>query len=123
VGEADPDAALQPGQVEAMQGLAEFQEHIVGDVHHGADGAQARAAEALAHPEGRLGAWVNGADDAAGVARAGLRGQEFHGEAIVMAWRDRGGDGGDAHRATVDDAHLARHAGEAQAVAAVRGQV
>ena len=52
---ADYDGrALQGVQVEGMHGLADFHQHVVGDVHHGADGIVAHGDEPALHPQGRL---------------------------------------------------------------------
>ena len=55
VGEADDDAATaEPGEVERVQRLVAFEEHVVRDVDDVADRPHARFHEPLRHPRGRL---------------------------------------------------------------------
>ncbi len=52
---ADYDGrALQGVQVKGMHGLSDLHQHVVGDVHHGADGIVAHSDEPALHPQGRL---------------------------------------------------------------------
>ena len=54
-GEAHDDAAPgEPREVERVQRLVAFEQHVVGDVDHVADRAHARLHQALRHPRGRL---------------------------------------------------------------------
>ena len=59
------DAALELAQVVGVHRLAELEHHVVGDVDHGADRAQAGAAQPLAQPQRRLRLRAHAADDAA----------------------------------------------------------
>ena len=52
---ADDDAAAaEPDEVERVQRLVAFEQHVVGDVDHVADRPHARFHEPLRHPRGRL---------------------------------------------------------------------
>jgi hypothetical protein len=84
--QAHMDGALQLGVVEGMQGLAELEHDVVGDVDQRADRADAAAHQAAHHPVGRRGARVHAAQDAAAVTRTGLRRIEHD----VAAGLDRG---------------------------------
>ena len=69
-----PPEALK---VEGMQGLAELQQHVVGDIHQVVDGPQARHLEAAAHPEGR-GRHGQPGHEAGGITGAVHRVQDGH---------------------------------------------
>ena len=49
----DIDVTSQPGVVKRVQRLAQLEHHIVGDVDHHRDAAQARALDAATHPRRR----------------------------------------------------------------------
>ncbi len=105
-----------------MHRLAEFEHHVVRDVHDRADRAQARAAQALAHPERGRGVGAHAADDASrepGATRARL---ELDREPLARLRRhlDRRWAG---ERPVEEQRGLAGDALHAHAVAAVRRQV
>ncbi len=108
--------------VEAVHRLAQFEQHVVGDVHHRVDGADAGAAQAFAHPVrgARLG--IELGDDAADVVRAALRVLDDHFAA------GQGADHRRPHRRrlcrqVVERGDFARQAGDAETVAAIRRQL
>ena len=70
--------AMEACIVEGMQGLAQFEHDIVGDVDHGADGTDAAALEAALHPARRRHLRVDAGHHAPTVARTGSRGIQHH---------------------------------------------
>ena len=122
LGLAHGDAAVELGEIEGMQGLAQFQQHIVGHVDDGIDGAQAGAAQALDQPQGAVGVHVDALDNPAQVTGAAFAVRQGHGEGVV----DGRGHLVDVHvgqRALVHHPHFPGDATHAQAVGAVGGQV
>ena len=121
-GAAHDDVPVGDGvQVEGVQGLVEFQHHIVGDIHHIVDGAQAGAGQAVLQPPGG-GADLDAADYRCGVAAA----QVWVGDGDLRQGVRRGAvlrvvNGGDAHRLAGEGADFPRHAQDGQAVAPVGG--
>jgi hypothetical protein len=112
-----------------VQGLSEFEHHIVGGVHDGVDGAHACGEEAVLHLCGR-GDGLDVADDARGVARAKVRVANLH--AGVLCGVQRLGmrrvqnlciqaveQLGRARRLAQQGVDLPRDAENAQAVAAI----
>ena len=121
-GAAHDDVPVGNGvQVEGVQGLVELQHHIVGDIHHIVDRAQAGAGQAvLQPPRGR--ADLDAADNRCGVAGA----QVGVGDGDLRQGVRRGAvlrvvDGGDARRLAGEGADFPRHAQDGQAVAPVGG--
>ena len=122
LGPAHANAAGQFGQVKGVQRLAQFQQHIVGHVDDRVDGAHAGAAQALHHPQRRLGGGVDAADHPAQVTRAAVAVVQGHREAVVQGGGHRL-DGGLVERGAVEHAHFPGDAAQAQAVGPVGGQV
>ena len=60
-------------QVKGVHGLAHFQQGVVGDIHHVADGAQAAQGQMALHPAGRF-AHADVADVVRHIAGAQVRG-------------------------------------------------
>ncbi len=105
-----------------MHRLAELEHDVVGDIHQRTQAAQAAAPQALLHPQRRLRRGLYTAQDAAEVARTGLRCLYVNVVAVIDARRYRRNVHGIDRRAS-QRADLARHTFQAQAVAAVRGEV
>ncbi len=84
------DVALQVGIIEGVQGLAQFQHHVIGDVDDGTDAAHAAALQALHHPGGCGDGRIDAIDDAATVARTGCGGQELDAARLCVCQRGRG---------------------------------
>ncbi len=121
-GIAHLDMLTQSTQVVGVQRLAQLEHHVVGDVDNGADRAQSRAAQALAHPERRASRRIDTLYDATRETRATGRRFESHRKFLARCLRHRLGwrmgelarrDGGD----------LPRDAEHRQHVAAIRGHV
>ena len=53
-----------------MHRLAQLQQHVIGDIHGGADAAQAASPQGFSHPQWRLCIGVNATDDPACITRA-----------------------------------------------------
>ena len=83
---AHDDVALQRVVVERVQWLAKFQHHVVGDVDHGADRAQTRAAQALGQPPRGVRGWIDAFDDAAQITRRVLAGFESDAAACIAGY-------------------------------------
>ena len=66
----DDRRPFEPRDIEGVHGMAELKEHVVGDVHHVADGAHTAGGEAFGHPR-RRGPYGH-VGDCAHVARAQL---------------------------------------------------
>ena len=122
LGQTHVDGAGELRVVEGVQRLAEFEHHVVGDVHEGADRTDAAAQQALLHPLGGRRLGVDAADDAAAVTRAGFRRVEHDHPRVAMAGGHRLA-GRQAERAAGEGGHLAGDAAEAQAVGAVGRQL
>ena len=122
VGVAHGDATVELGQIEGMQGLAQFQQHVVGHVDNGINGAQAGTAQALDHPQRAVGIDVDALDHAAQVTGAALAVCQVHGEGVVDG-RGHLVDGRIDQRALVHHPDFAGDAAQAQAVCPVGGQV
>ena len=121
-GAAHEDVTVGHGvQVKGVQRLVELQHHIVGDIHHIVDGAQAGAGQAVLQPVGR-GADFDAGDDRCGVAEAqvgvgdGDPRQGVHRRAGLVI-----GHGRRAHGLAGDGADFPGHAEDGQAVAPVGG--
>ncbi len=120
--EADVDGALQPGIVEHMQRLTEFEHDVVGHVDQGTDRADAAAREAAHHPVGGRRLGVHATQDASAIARASLRCVE-HDRAPRIDGRRNRTHLRRAKGGARDGRHFARDALEAQAVCPVRRQL
>ena len=121
-GHPHPDLTRELAQIEAMHRLTEFEQHIVGDIDHRADGANAAAPQPLAHPQRRARAGIDATDDAADIARAGFGRLQPDREALIAGRRDRL-DGHRRQRHAIDDRDLARQPRQPETVAAIRGQI
>ncbi len=111
--------ALQAGVVIGVQGLAEFEHHVVGDIHQRADRADATALDAPLHPRRRLSTRIDPLDHPAAETRTGGRRVECNLATRVdggLNWCDlrltqrRVGKGGDFTRDT-DQAQAVRPVG------------
>ena len=119
---AHDDRAVQGVGIEGMQRLAEFEHHVVGDVHERADRTQAGTLEALAHPQRRTRVRIQALDDATAEARAIAIGLQFDDEArLRLDLRFRNLDRIDL--GTERRRGIERHAAHAEAVGAVRRQL
>ena len=122
LGQAHPYSAAEALQVEGVHRLAEFEHHIIGDVDQWTKAADAAATQAFLHPQRGHCPWVDVADDATDIVRAGVRGLDGDRKHVVDGSRYRR-HGRLADAQAVQRADLAGDAGDAEAVAAVGGQV
>ena len=88
---AHHDAAGERVEVEGVHRLAQFEQHVVGDIDYRIDGAQTAAAQAFAQPQRRGPADVDVLNDTAQIARAAGRVLHLHRESRVDGCR-HGGD-------------------------------
>ena len=119
---ADVDPGIQPPQVVGMHRLAEFQHHVIRNVHDGTDGTQSRAPQPLHHPQRRDGVRADVAYHASCKTGAGLRRKQANLEAV----RDRGDDRRNfqlLQRRTTDRREFPRDTGHGQRIASIRRQV
>ncbi|MNE49732.1 hypothetical protein D3C80_1442740 [compost metagenome] len=119
---AHADPAVDFGEIEGMQGLAQLKHHVVGDVDGSVDAAHVGTTQALDHPQRGRTRQVDVADHTAQVTRAGSRRQYFNRAHFVV-----GGSNGRHNRASdlggVQRTDFPGQAGQGQAVATVGGQV
>ncbi len=114
--------SIEPGVVEGVQRLAQFEHHVIGDVDQRRDGADAAALEAPLHPVRRWRPGIDALEDAAEIERTGSRRIESDGTLIgdggrnVGNLRQRGRGAGYGRNLTGDS-------GQRQAVGAVRRQL
>ncbi|MCW0450588.1 hypothetical protein NB706_003422 [Xanthomonas sacchari] len=119
---AHADRALQGVQVEGMHRLAQFQHHVLGDVHQQRQRTHAAAAQAFGHPQRRLRRRIQVLDHAAAITRrVGARVQR-HRQRTLAAHRGR------RHRqrqhvAAAGRGHVVGDAAHAEAVGAVGGEL
>ena len=105
-----------------MHRLAQFQHHIVGDIHQRAEAANACAAQAFLHPQGRAGCRIDIANHPTHIARAVRRRLQGHRKGRFQpGWhriiRQQ------LQRTAVERRHLAGDALHAQAVATIGCQL
>ena len=103
-----------------MHGLAHFQQGVVGDIHHVADGAQAAQGQMTLHPAGRL-AHPDIADVVCHVAGAEVRSLHLHTDRLVGVADGVVVHGGHVQRLAEDSGHLAGDAQHGLAVGTVCG--
>ncbi len=116
------DAALQGAQVEGVHRLAQFQHHVLGDVHQQRHRTHAAAAQALGHPQRSGGAGVDALDDTAHVARRFGAGGQVDGQFTGAHGRNRGRVERH-HFAGACSGHVEGDAADAEAVGTVGGQL
>jgi len=119
---AHTDAAVDLGEIESVQRLAQFEHHVVGDVDRGVDAAHFSATQTLDHPQRRRLGQVNVANDTTQVTRARSRRQNFNRTHFIVHSRNshhhRTSD-----RSVVQRTHFTSQTGQGQAVATVRSQI
>ena len=113
-------AASDLVQIESVHGLAHFQQGVVGDIHHVADGTQAAQSQMTLHPAGRL-AHTDVAHIVCHVARAQVRSFHLDGDRLVGVADGLVVHGGHVQRLVQDGGHLAGNADDGLAVRAVGG--
>ena len=114
------DAAVDAVAVKGVHRLAQLKQDVVGDVHHGVDGADAAAAQLLFHPQRRRRLNVDAFHYAAQIARAGVRRLNGNWQSIGNGRRNRR-HLRHSERLLVKHRHVAGDADNAEAVGAVRG--
>ena len=107
-------------QVKGVHGLTHFQQGVVGDIHHVADGAQAAQCQMALHPAGRL-AHADVADIVCHVAGAQLRCLHLDGDGSVRLADSLVVHGGHVQGLAQNRSHLAGNAQNGLAVRAVGG--
>ena len=121
VGTAHVDgAAGDLVQVKGVHGLAHFQQGVVGDIHHIADGAQAAQSQMALHPAGRL-AHADVADIVCHIARAQVGRFHLDGDGRIRLADSFVVHGGHVQRLAEDGGHLAGDAQHGLAVGTVCG--
>ena len=120
-GGADDDAvAAQLVQVEGMQGLAAFEEDVVGHVHDVGDGTHAHGMQTVTDAHGR-GSDLDAGDDAAGVKVAQLGIADFHAGQVAGRAVLAQGQFGDGQGQVEGQGGLAGQAQDGETVGAVGG--
>ena len=117
-----PDVAPELLQIVGVHGLSQLEHHVVGDIHHRADGAHTGAPQPLTHPQRRLGAIVDAAQDAAGEPWACCRRFEVHRQPLRMSG-GRAADRGARDFGVGKGCHLAGDADDRHGVAAIGGDI
>ena len=118
----DRYGTLQSGIVKGVQGLAQFEHHVVGDVDQCRNRANSAPFEAPPHPGGSHGARVDAGDDPTAIAWASVRGVEHDrsgsrdGDLDVVDFREAGRRAGQRR-------DFAGQTFERQAVSPVRRQL
>ena len=121
--EADVDVAFELRQIERVQRLPEFEHHVVGDVDHGTDRAQAALLEAPTHPERRRRFDVHAGARPAAVAPAGIGRLDADCERDRRWWAGTGSIAHRAQRCTGERRDVARDTEDAQAVATIGSEL
>ena len=103
-----------------MHGLAHFQQGVVGDIHHIADGAQAAQSQMALHPAGRL-AHADVADVVCHIARTQVGRFHLDGDGRIRLADSLVVHGGHVQRLAQDGSDLAGDAQNGLAVRAVGG--
>ena len=107
-------------QVKGVHGLTHFQQGVVGDIHHVADGAQAAQCQMALHPAGRL-AHADVADIVCHVAGAQLRCLHLDGDGSVRLADSLVVHGWHVQGLAQNSSHLAGNAQNGLAVRTVGG--
>ena len=107
-------------QVKGVHGLTHFQQGVVGDIHHVADGAQAAQCQMALHPAGRF-AHADVADIVCHVAGAQLRCLHLDGDGSVRLADSLVVHGGHVQGHAQNSSHLAGNTQNGLAVRAVGG--
>src|SRR5262249_39703981 len=111
-----------------MHRRTELEHHVVGDVDDSADRTQARATQALLHPERRCGVWTNATDHAANefVTTDGCVGSVAGCDADRERIRDRRRNRFDHRRMqglSASSSHFTSYALHAHRVATIRREI
>ena len=107
-------------QVKGVHGLTHFQQGVVGDIHHIADGAQAAQSQMALHPAGRL-AHADVAHIVCHVAGAQIRSLHLDGDGRIRFADSLVVHGGHVQGLAQNGSHLAGDAQNGLAVRAVGG--
>ena len=107
-------------QVKGVHGLAHFQQGVVGDIHHIADGAQAAQSQMALHPAGRL-AHADVAHIVCHVAGAQVRSLHLDGDGRIRLADSLVVHGGHVQGLAEDGGHLAGDAQHRLAVGTICG--
>ena len=107
-------------QVKGVHGLTHFQQGVVGDIHHIADGAQAAQSQMALHPAGRL-AHADVADIVCHIARAQVGRFHLDGNGRVRLADSLVVHGGHVQGLAQNGSHLTGNAQHGLAVRAVGG--
>ena len=121
--EAHVDAALQLVEIVDVQRPAQFEHHVVGDVHQRGDRALAGALEALLHPLRRRRGSVHVADHAPGEAAAAVGSRDACTGKVASLCAGTGAIAGRRERRAGQRRDLARDAEHRQAIGAVGRQL
>ncbi len=113
---------LQQAEIVAVQRLPVLQQHVIRDIHHGVDGADAAAPQPLLHPQRRARPGVDAAYHPADEPGTALGREHPNGMGVVRG-RGHRRHGRVCQRRAGEGRDLTRHAEDAEAVATVRRQV
>ena len=109
--------------VEGVDGLAQLEHHVVGDVHQIVDGAHAGGRQPFLHPGGGR-SDLDVLDEREGETAAEVRvGDLDRGAPLDPGTRPRRGDVRRGQRSAGERRHLARHPEDGQRIRPVRGEV
>ena len=105
-----------------MHRLPQFQHHVIGDIDHRVNAADAAAPQALEHPQGRFRLGIDGTNDPACVAAAGVAGAQADRQLVRDGRRHRR-DREIPQRGTQHCRNFPGKPADTEAVAAIRCQV
>ena len=83
LGHTHADTTLNLAQVEGVHGLPQFQQHIVGNIHHRINGADTAATQLFHHPQRRRRFDIHALNNTTEVTRAGFRCQHLNNRRIT----------------------------------------
>ena len=116
------DVAGQLFEIEGVHRLAQFEQHVVGDIDGRADRPQSTAAQSFGHPLRGICSRIDVADDAADVTRA-IAGRVESDGLLVVTFRGNGPLLRQTQLAPEDRSNLLGEADHAQAVGPIGGQI
>ena len=121
-GHTHADAAVDFGEIERVQRLAQFEHHVVGDVDRSVNTANVGTTQALDHPQRSWLGQVDVTDHTPQVTRASV-GRQYFNQANFVVYHRHGSNHWTSDRRVVQRTHFTGQASQGQAVAAVGGQV